>query len=82
MASEVADHVAAVALFGEPSSRFLNRIDAPPITIGPTYAAKTIDQCIPDDPVCSPDGSNIGAHGQYVVNGMVDQAADFTARRL
>jgi cutinase len=82
MPHEVADHVAAVALFGEPSSRFLNRIDAPPITIGPLYAAKTIDQCIPDDPVCSPDGSNIGAHGQYVGNGMVDQAADFTARRL
>jgi cutinase len=82
MPPEVANHVAAVALFGEPSSSFLNRIDAPPITIGPLYAAKTIDQCIPDDPVCSPDGGNIGAHGQYVANGMVDQAAQFAVGRL
>jgi cutinase len=82
MPPEVADHVAAVALFGEPSSTFLTRIDAPPITIGPLYTAKTIDQCIPDDPVCSNDGGNMGAHGEYVVNGMVDQAAGFAARRL
>jgi cutinase len=82
MAPEVANHVAAVALFGEPSSRFLDNINAPPITIGPLYAAKTILQCIPDDPVCSLDGSNPAAHGQYMANGMVDQAADFAARRL
>jgi hypothetical protein len=65
-----------------PSPRFLNRIDAPPIAIGPLYAAKTIQQCISDDPVCSMDGSNIAAHGEYVANGMVDQAADFVAQRL
>lgn len=82
MPPEVANHVAAVALFGEPSSTFLNRIDAPPIAVGPLYAAKTIQQCIPDDPVCSLDGSNPAAHGQYVTNGMVDQAADFAARRV
>jgi cutinase len=82
MPPEVADHVAAVALFGEPSSRFLNRIDAPPIAIGPLYAAKTIQQCVPDDPVCNNDGSNLAAHGLYVANGMVDQAADFAARRV
>lgn len=82
MPPEIANHVAAVALFGEPSSRFLTRIDAPPIDIGPLYAAKTIEQCIPDDPVCSMDGGNLGAHGQYVANGMVDQAADFVAQRV
>lgn len=79
MPPEVADHVAAVALLGKPSSRFLNRIDAPPISIGPLYAGKTIDQCIPDDPICSNDGGNIVAHGQYVENGMVDQAAQYAA---
>jgi hypothetical protein len=31
--------------------------------------------------VCSADDSNIGSHGQYVVNGTVDQAAVFAARR-
>jgi cutinase len=82
MPPEVANNVAAVALFGEPSSRFLNRIDAPPINIGPLYAAKTIDQCISDDPVCTNDGSNIGAHMQYVENGMVDQAAVYAAQRV
>lgn len=82
MPPEVADHVAAVALFGEPSTRFLNRIDAPPITIGPLYAAKTIQQCVSDDPVCTNDGSNLAAHGAYVANGMVDQAADYVARRV
>jgi len=79
MPPEVADHVAAVALLGKPSSRFLNRIDAPPIAIGPLYASKTIDQCIPDDPICSNDGGNIVAHGDYVANGMVDQAAQYAA---
>ena len=82
MPPEVAKHVAAVALFGEPSSRFLNGINAPPITIGSLYAPKTIQQCIPDDPVCTLDGGNLGAHGQYVANGMVDQAADFVAQHL
>jgi len=82
MPPEVADHVAAVALFGEPSPRFLNRINAPPIAIGPLYAPKMIQQCISDDPVCSMDGSNPAAHGEYVANGMVDQAADFVVQRL
>jgi cutinase len=36
--------VAAVALFGEPSSRFLTAINAPPMAIGPLYAPKTINQ--------------------------------------
>jgi cutinase len=82
MPPEVADHVAAVALFGEPSSRFLNRIDAPPIAIGPLYAAKTIQQCVPEDLVCSNGGNDFAAHGQYVANGMVDQAANFAARAV
>jgi cutinase len=82
MPAEVANHVAAVALFGEPSSRFLDGINAPPITIGPLYASKTIQQCIADDPVCTLDGGNLAAHGQYIANGMADQAADFVARRL
>jgi cutinase len=82
MPPEVADHVAAVVLFGEPSSRFLNRIEAPPINIGPLYAAKTIDKCISDDPVCTNDGSNIGAHMEYVTNGMVDEAAVNVAQRV
>jgi Cutinase len=81
MPPEVADHVAAVALFGKPSSQFMSAIDQPPITIGPLYAGKTIDLCVPNDPVCAGAG-DFAAHGQYVEAGMVDQAADFAASHL
>jgi cutinase len=84
MAPAVADHVVAVALFGKPSSGFLQTIytGAPPITVGQLYSAKTTDLCIPDDPICSPGGSDNGAHTLYAVNGMAGQAADFAARLL
>jgi cutinase len=84
MAPDVAKHVAAVALFGKPSSGFLQMIytGAPPITVGKLYSDKTTDLCIPEDPVCSPTGSDNGAHGQYAANGMTDQAADYVARHL
>ena len=84
MAPEVANHVAAVALFGKPSSGFLQMIytGAPPITVGRLYSEKTTDLCIPEDNVCSPTGSDNGAHTLYAQNGMADQAADFAARRV
>jgi cutinase len=84
MAPEVAKHVAAVALFGKPSSGFLQMIytGAPPITVGHLYSGKTTDMCIPDDPICSPTGDDNGAHTLYAVNGMAGQAADYAAHRL
>ena len=84
MPAALADHVAALTLFGKPSSGFLNGIDrdAPPITVGHLYASKTAELCVPEDPVCSPDGNDNGAHGAYAVNGMTDQAADFAAHQL
>jgi cutinase len=84
MPPEVADHVAAVALFGKPSNGFLNSIDrdAPPISVGHLYSGKTIDLCIPEDPICSPGGGDNGAHTLYGTNGMTAQAADFAGRRL
>lgn len=81
MPAEVANHVAAVALFGKPSSQFMGIINEPPVTIGPLYSAKTLELCVPGDPVCS-GGGNPAAHRQYVEAGMVDQAADFAANRL
>lgn len=82
--AEVADHVAAVALFGKPSSGFLQMIytGAPPITVGSRYVAKTDDLCIPEDPVCSPTGSDNNAHNLYAVNGLTDQAADYVVGKL
>jgi cutinase len=84
MAPEVASHVAAVALFGKPSSGFLQMIytGAPPITVGKLYTGKTTDLCIPEDNVCSPTGTDNGAHTLYAANGMTDQAADFAAHRV
>ena len=84
MAPEVANHVAAVALFGKPSSGFLQMIytGAPPITVGRLYTGKTTDLCIPEDNVCSPTGTDNGAHTLYAANGMTDQAADFAAHRV
>jgi cutinase len=82
MAPEIADHVAAVVLFGQPSTRFLDAIAAPPITIGSLYADKTLEQCIVDDPICTDTGGNLFAHSQYGANGMIDQAATFAAEKL
>jgi len=84
MAPEVANHVAAVALFGKPSSGFLQMIytGAPPITVGKLYTGQTTDLCIPEDNVCSPTGTDNGAHTLYAVNGMTAQAADFAAHRV
>ncbi|MGK2883059.1 MAG: cutinase family protein [Mycobacterium sp.] len=79
--AEIADHVAAVVLFGKPSPRFLSVIDAPDIAIGPLYADKVIDMCATGDPVCS-GGSEGSAHGSYVANGMASQAASFAVARL
>jgi cutinase len=84
MAPEVAKHVAAVALFGKPSSGFLQQIytGAPPISVGDLYTGKTTDICIPNDPVCAPGGNDNAAHTQYAVNGLTGQAAAYAATRL
>nr|WP_304441335.1 cutinase family protein [Mycobacterium sp. 852002-51057_SCH5723018] len=81
MPADVANHVAAVTLFGTPSTQFMSIINEPSVTIGPQYAAKTLELCVPNDPVCSGSGFP-AAHRQYVEAGMVDQAADFAAGRL
>ena len=84
MAPAIASHVAAVVMFGTPDTWFLNLVDhdAPPITIGQLYSAKTLQLCATGDPVCFPGGLDRGAHSSYKNNGMADQAADFAARLL
>ncbi|BBU20542.1 cutinase precursor cfp21 [Mycobacterium xenopi] len=82
MPAQLANHVAAVALFGNPSSSYAksltdNRIPA----ISGLYRAKTIDLCLPDDIICA-DGGNMVPHLLYVQNGMPDQAAAYVASRL
>jgi cutinase len=84
MPPEVANHVAAVALFGKPSDQFMRDAGAPPVVIGPLYAPKTIDECADGDTICNgaPPGPPNFAHGSYAVNGMVNQAAAFVVSRL
>ena len=79
MPPQVADHVAAAALFGAPKSAFADTLSPGPLpAIGPLYATKTIDLCVPNDPICS-DGWDMRAHVAYVETGMVNQAATFAA---
>ena len=82
--SAVASHVAAVVLFGTPSDGFLNLVahNAPPITIGHLYTAKTMELCNPGDPICFPGGRDRAAHSAYKSNGTADQAADFAAHAV
>jgi cutinase len=81
MPTDVAKHVAAVTLLGKPNNRFMNAINEPAIVIGPAYAGKTIDLCVPDDAICS-GGTDFNAHMQYVESGLVDQAATYAADRV
>jgi cutinase len=79
---QAADHVAAVTLFGNPSSGLagaLSGVAFPPV--GPLFGGKTIDQCAQDDPACS-GGLNPSAHASYLSNGMIAQAATFAANHL
>jgi cutinase len=82
MPPQVADHVAAATLFGAPKSAFADTLSPGPLpAIGPLYATKTIDLCVPNDPICS-DGWDMRAHVAYVETGMVNQAATFAASRV
>lgn len=81
---EVAEHVAAVVLFGTPSGPFLQRYGAPAITIGPLYADKTLQLCEPGDSICNgaPDGGPNLPHSLYGVNGKTNEGASYAVGRL
>jgi cutinase len=87
MPADVADHVAAVAVFGNPSTRYVGPITA----VSPLYGPKAVDLCNPGDPVCTPSGGMSppqldemlsGPHVQYLQSGMPSQAAAFAASHL
>nr|WP_269462765.1 cutinase family protein [Mycobacterium basiliense] len=87
LSAEVADHVAAVALFGNPSDRYLG---GPVSAISPWYGHKAIDLCAPDDPICTPgvlalpshDEMFSPAHLTYEHSDMPGQAATFVVSQL
>jgi cutinase len=84
MPPEIANHVAAVTLFGKPSAEWLQNYGAPAIVIGPLYAPKTDELCAPGDSICDgdPGGAPSFAHAEYPANGMTAQAADYAASHL
>lgn len=83
LSPEIANHVAAVTLFGTPSDQFLQQYGAPPIVIGPLYQPKTLKLCAPGDGICTPGGGGPNVeHTLYAANGMTDQAADFAVSHL
>jgi cutinase len=84
MPPEIANHVAAVTLFGKPSPQWLQNYGAPLIVVGPLYVPKTDDLCADGDTICNgdPGGLPSFAHTSYPVNGMTAQAAGYAASHL
>jgi cutinase len=67
------DHIAALAVFGNPSTRV-----GVPLTASPVYGPRAIDLCTGGDPVCS-NGNDVAAHSAYDSTGLTGQAAGFVA---
>jgi cutinase len=81
LSPQVANRVAAVALFGNPQSSYaksLSDSQIPAIESG--YSPKTIDICLPNDNICA-EGGSIIAHLGYVPDA-TNQAATFVAQKL
>ena len=70
--SNLAQNVAAVAVFGNPSAKF-----SVPITSS-QFGGRAIDLCKDGDPICS-GGRNPFAHSDYVTSGLAQQGANFVA---
>ncbi|WP_081809358.1 cutinase family protein [Mycobacterium sp. URHB0044] len=64
--------IAAVAVFGNPATKFSN-----PITSS-VFGGRAIDLCKDGDPICS-RGRNPFAHSDYVTAGLAQQAANYVA---
>ncbi|MEB3034415.1 cutinase family protein [[Mycobacterium] nativiensis] len=87
LSEDEAQHVAAVAVFGNPTDRYLG---GPISEISPWYGAKAIDLCADGDPICtpgalalpSPDEMVSAPHQSYAQSPMPAQAASFVASHL
>jgi cutinase-like protein len=72
----VPDHVAGIAVFGNPSAKL-----GLPLTVSPVWGGRAIDLCNGDDPICQTDGESVAAHRAYL-GGPTNQAANFVAGLL
>ncbi len=78
---QVANRVAALALFGNPQSSYAKGLadnQIPPLN--PSYTPKAFDICLPNDNICA-EGGSIIAHLGYVPDA-TNQAATFVAQKL
>jgi len=73
---DVPDHVAAIAVFGNPSAKL-----GLPLTVSSIWGGRSIDLCNGGDPICQTDGQSLNAHRAYV-GGPTNQAANFAGGRL
>ncbi|WP_036452807.1 cutinase family protein [Mycolicibacterium smegmatis] len=73
--ANVPEHVAAVAVFGNPSAKL-----GLPLIASPVYGSRAIDLCNAGDPVCG-SGDSVPAHRAYD-GGPANQAAAFVAGLL
>lgn len=69
------EHVAALAVFGNPSAKV-----GLPLTVSPVWGGRSIDLCNFGDPVCS-SGDDVASHRAYD-GAAADQAASFAAGLL
>jgi cutinase len=72
MPPAMANHVAAVTVFGNPSAR----VGQPLTTLSPLYGARTADMCNTNDPICSL-GKDFNSHVRYPESGLVKRAAQW-----
>lgn len=82
--ADAADHIAAVALFGNGAAWL-----GPITNFSPVYHDRTIELCHGADPICNPADPDTWSNNwpdhlaaAYVDAGMVNQAADFVAGKL
>lgn len=71
---DLADQIAAVAVFGNPGNRF-----GTPLSSAGMFAGRAIDLCAAGDPICVNGGRNRGAHNGYEFPPFNVQAAGFVA---
>src|SRR5262249_24766083 len=75
LSPDAANHVAAVATFGNPVDKVMGSLTG----LSPVYGARTIDLCNAGDPICGPgDIQDRITHHQYAGT-QTDQAASFVA---
>lgn len=74
--SSASGRVAAVAVFGNPATKFGN-----PVSAAGLFAGRAIDLCGDGDPICS-DGRNPFAHTNYESSPFIGEAAGFAASLL